>query len=347
MKNRVIVLVAFLAVALAACKTHETASLSISPNDGTSYKLGNEIAVKVVIPPSIKADSIQYLIDSVRVTSRKDTLTAKLKTDSLKLGNKLITAKVFADGKPTEISTNVLLLAAKAPEVYTYQVEKVFPHDTASFTEGLQYVDGAMYESTGLEKQSYLLKTDLNTGKTLKSVKLDSAYFGEGIAVVGDKIMQLTYKTAIGFVYDKNTFKQIGTFNYNWGKEGWGVCFDGKTIYNDDGTNRIFMLNKDTYRPYSFIDVYDDTKAIDSINEMEYIDGKIYANIWQTDTIIVINPRNGAVLQRIDLSKLYPLATRNHNADVLNGIAWDAKGRRMFITGKKWDKMFQVKFVKQ
>ncbi|MEO6522559.1 MAG: glutaminyl-peptide cyclotransferase [Mucilaginibacter sp.] len=353
MKYRIIALITIVATAFAACHNTETANLSISPDAGTRYNQGQDIAIKVSVPSSIKADSIQYLIDSIRITSRKDTLTAKLKTDSLKLGFKLITAKVFSGGQSQEVSTNVLLLAAKAPEVLTYVVEKTYPHDTTSYTEGLQYVDGYLYESTGEKGKSHLLKTDVANGKILQSVKLDSMYFGEGIAVIGNKIIQLTWQEKVGFIYDKTTFKQLGTFNYNWGKEGWGMCFDGTTVYNDDSTNRIFMLNKDNYQPKGFIDVYDDKGPINQLNELEYIDGKIYANIYTTDTIVVIDPKTGAVLQTVDLKNLYPLSSRpasfgsDPDNNVLNGIAWDSFGKRLFITGKKWDKMFQVKFMKQ
>jgi glutamine cyclotransferase len=348
MKYRILALTAIVAALFAACHNNpEVSTINISPDAGTRFKLGDEVSVKVSVPSSIKADSIVYLIDSVRITSRKDTLSAKLKTDSLKLGNRLITAKVYSGGKAQDASTNILLLAAKAPEALTFVIEKVFPHDTTCFTEGLQYQDGFFYESAGLEGESSVRKVDVNTGKVLQKVNLDPKYFGEGLSVVGDKILQLTYHDPIGFVYDKKTLKQIATFPYTWGKEGWGMCFDGKKLYMDDSTNRVWFMDKDNYREIGYIDVYDDTKGIDSINELEYIDGKLYANIWQTNTIIVIDPKNGAVLQTIDLTNLYPQAKRNLNSDVLNGIAWDAQGKRLFLTGKKWDKLFQVKFVKQ
>ena len=181
-------------------------------------------------------------------------------------------------------------------------------------------------------------------------IKLDDQYFGEGISVVGDKIIQLTYREKVAFVYDKNTFKLIKTFPNNLGPEGWGMCFDGNKLYIDDSTNRIWFRDKDTYRPTGFIDVCDNTGQIDSINELEYIDGKLYANIYQKDTILVINPKTGAVEQLIDMKDLYPMVDRPQDRDwdnnVLNGIAWDAKGKRLFVTGKKWPHLYQVKFVK-
>ncbi|HEY2582533.1 MAG TPA: glutaminyl-peptide cyclotransferase, partial [Mucilaginibacter sp.] len=199
---------------------------------------------------------------------------------------------------------------------------------------------------TGQERdgQSSLRKVDLTTGKVLQKVMVDPKIFGEGISIVGNKIIQLTWKEKIGYVYDKDSFKLLSTFTNNVGAEGWGMCFDGEKLYMDDSTNRIWFLNKDNYRSVGYIDVYDDKGAVDSINELEYIDGKLYANIWQTNYIIVIDPKTGAVIKKIDLTNLYPQDKRNINADVLNGIAYDAKGKRIFVTGKKWDKLFQVEF---
>ncbi len=348
MKFRVFLLTVFIAILLAACVgcgNNSEKELSINIDAGARYKIGEVIPVKI---SGTTADSVVYLIDSVKAISRKDTLAAQIKTDSLACGSRLITAKAFKGGKASEISTNVIIVPAAPPVEYVYKVDKVFPHDTASYTEGLEYHDGGyFYESTGLERQSYLLKVDLQTGKRLQSAKLDSMYFGEGIATVGDKILMLTYREQKAFVYDKNTFKLLSTIPYTWGKEGWGMCFDGKHILNDDSTNRIFFLNKDTFMPESFIDVYDDKGPVNQVNELEFIDGRIYANIYQTDTIIVINPKNGAVLQRVDLANLYPEAGRIPGADVLNGIAWDAKGKRLFITGKKWPHLYQVTFSKK
>jgi glutamine cyclotransferase len=356
MKLRFGLFIAAALLAIISCNSCHTKdnneALGIMPEAGTAYKLGDVISVKVSSPSGAVADSVVYLIDSVRMTSRKDTMAANIKTDSLPCGSRLITAKFYKDGKKTEASTNVILRAAAAPVEYTYKVDQVFPHDPASYTEGLEYHDGGyFYESTGLPKESYLLKTDLKTGKKLQSAKLGDQYFGEGIATVGNKILMLTYREGRGFVYDKNTFKLIDSIKYDWGREGWGMCFDGKRILNDDSTNRIFFLNKDTFMPQGYIDVYDDKGPVDKVNELEYIDGKIYANVYTTDTILVINPKNGAVLQRIDMKNLWPMAQRPAGFDseqnVLNGIAYDEKGKRIFVTGKKWPHLYQVTFIKK
>jgi glutamine cyclotransferase len=323
---------------------------SISPEAGTTYKAGDEVKVKAGFPADTKVDSVVYLLDALKLGVSKDTSGISIKTDTIPLGIKVITAKVYGGGKSQDVTTNILLLAAKAPEQLTYKVEKVFPHDTSAYTEGLQYEDGHFYESIGDYKHSALRKVDLNTGKTLQETKLDDKYFGEGIAVVGNKIIQLTYREKVGLVYDKATLKLLSTFANNVGVEGWGMCFDGKKLYMDDSTNRIWFLDKDTYQQKGFIDVCDDKKQIDSVNELEYINGKLYANIYQSDTMLVINPKTGAVEQSINMKDLYPMADRPQDRDwgnnVLNGIAWDEQGKRLFVTGKKWPKMYQIKLSK-
>ncbi len=351
MKNKIILLLAAIAILTYSCnKNKQEAALSLSPEAGTTYKQGQEVAIKLSYPPDLKPDSIVYLLDSVRFLSKKDSSAISLKTDTLPLGPRLLTAKLYQGGKNQEVSTNIVLLASKAPEEYTYKIEKVYPHDTSSYTEGLLYQDGYLYESTGNPGHSSLRKVNLETGKAVQFVKLEDKYFGEGSAIIGDKIVMLTYKDPrVGFEFDKNTFKLLKTFPYNVGVEGWGLCFDGKKLYTDDSTNRIWFLDKNDYHATGFIDVYDEKGPIDMVNELEYIDGKLYSNVYTQDTILEINPKTGAVLQTVDMKNLWPLSQRpagyDNSDNVLNGIAWDAKGKRLFVTGKKWPHLYQVKFV--
>jgi glutamine cyclotransferase len=325
---------------------------TLSPEAGTTYKSGDKVIVQAHYGQGAKADSVVYLLDSVKIGSQKDSSAITIKTDTMPLGPRVITAKVYQGGKNQEVSTNIVLLPAKAPEAYTYKVIKTFPHDTGCYTEGLLYQDGFLYESGGGTVsegigQSSLRKEDLNTGKVLQKVMLDPKIFGEGISIVGNKIIQLTWKDPkIGYVYDKDSFNLLSTFNNNVGVEGWGLCFDGKKLYMDDKTNRIWFLDKDTYKQTGYIDVYDDKGAVDSVNELEYINGKLYANIYTTNNIIVIDPKTGAVLQKIDMSALYP-EPRTPPAEVMNGIAYDDKQKRIFVTGKKWPHLYQVEFVKK
>lgn len=349
--------VLLLAIGYYGCHRNTTsANITMSPDAGTSYKAGDEVKVSLNLSGA-KIDSVVYLLDSARFTSRKDSSALTLKTDTMRLGVKLITAKVYTGGQEQEISTNIVLMAAKAPEEYTYKVVKVLPHDTSCYTEGLVYQNGYLYESGGgylkpprgqqADGQSSLRKVDLSTGKIVNKVMLDPSIFGEGISIIGDKVIQLTWQAKIGYVYDKNTLKRLNTFTNNIGNEGWGMCFDGSKLYLDDGTNRIYFIDKNAWKSIGYIDVYDNKQAIDSLNELEYINGKLYVNHYETNEILVIDPKTGAVLQRIDLTNLYPEDQRAPNADVLNGIAYDPVGKRIFITGKKWPHLYQVEFVKK
>ncbi|GAB2984986.1 glutaminyl-peptide cyclotransferase [Mucilaginibacter puniceus] len=354
MKNKLHLLLAAAILIITACDKKETSTetnLSLSPEAGTSYKAGDEVTVKLTFPADSRPDSIVYLLDTTKLATKTDSSAISIKTDTLPLGIKVVTAKFFKGGQAQDASTNFVLLASKAPEQYTYEVEKVFPHDTSAYTEGLLYQDGYLYESTGLEGESDLRKVELNTGKVVKRAIIDDLYFGEGSAIVGDKIVVLTYRSKIGFVYDKNTFKLLKTFNNNVGVEGWGMAYDGKKLYMDDSTNRIWFLDKYNYNQTGYIEVYDDKGPIQQVNELEYINGKLYANIYESDNIIVIDPKTGAVLQTIDMSSLWPLNQRPAGYDnaqnVLNGIAWDAKGKRLFVTGKKWPHLYQIKLKKK
>jgi glutamine cyclotransferase len=260
----------------------------------------------------------------------------------LPFGGRLVIAKIYKGGTPFEVTTNIQVLPSSAPKQLSYAVVNVFPHDTTSYTEGLQYVDRVLYESDGEYAQSSLRKTDLKSGKILQKIEIPPRFFAEGIAVIDNKIIMLTWKEGVGFVYDKNSFKQLKEFSYTAGNEGWGLTYDGKQIYNTDGSNNIYILDKNTYQKKATIEVYDNKGPVNQLNELEYIDGKLLANVYQTDKIVIINPQTGGVEAEVDLSKLYP-QPRNEHADVLNGIAWDAAGKRLFVTGKKWDKLYEIK----
>lgn len=334
------------AAILTACSKKENKSVYfLSPEEGTNISLGKTISLKLDIEAG-SFDSIQYVVDTITAGSKKDTTALSFATTNSTLGTHLITAKVFKGGTAEEITTNIVLLPATAPVKYNYTVVNTFPHDTASFTEGLEYKDGVLYESDGLKGESSLRIANLTTGKVIKKVDLAPQYFAEGITVIDDKIIQITYQEGVGFVYDKRTLEKLKEFPYQAGREGWGLAFDGTQILNSDGSNSIYFLNKDSYQKEKTIEVYDNKGAVKNLNELEFIDGKIYANVWMTNRIVIINPANGAVEGELDLSNLYPEADDINSDAVLNGIAWDTKGRRLFVTGKKWDKLFEIKIKK-
>lgn len=229
---------------------------------------------------------------------------------------------------------------------YTYEVVKSYPHDPNAFTQGLLFDQGQLYESTGLKGLSSIRRVDLETGAVLATKPLTSTYFGEGIAIVGDNLYQLTWQEQTGFVYNKGTFEQTNQFAYP--TEGWGITFDGAHLIMSDGTPRLYFWDPTTLAEVGTIDVHDGTgQPIPMLNELEYVKGEIFANIWQTDLIIRIDPATGAVIGVIDLSGLLPAADRTPTTDVLNGIAYLPEGDRLFVTGKRWPKLFEIRLLPQ
>ena len=231
----------------------------------------------------------------------------------------------------------------KAPApVAGYRVVKVYPHDRQAFTQGLEYVDGVMFEGTGQHGQSGIRRVRLETGEVLQHQPLDSKYFGEGITLWRDTIVQLTWQSEVGFVYDKTSFKQIKTFNYIG--EGWGLTHDGTRLIMSDGSAAIRFLDPATLKETGRITVKDNGVPVKNLNELEFVKDEIYANIWNATRIARISPKTGDVLGWIELTGL--LDPREAvGADVLNGIAYDAKGDRLFVTGKWWPKLFEIKIV--
>jgi glutamine cyclotransferase len=230
-----------------------------------------------------------------------------------------------------------------SPPVYGYQIIHTFPHDPAAFTEGLVFNGGFLYESTGLYGRSTLRKTQLETGQVLQQHDLPADVFGEGATIFGDRIIQLTWKSQLGYVYDKLTFRLLREFTYP--TEGWGITHDGKNLIMSDGTANLYFLNPDTFERVGQIEVHGDNGPVTQLNELEYVQGEIYANVWQTDRIARIAPDTGQVLEWIDLSGLLSAEDRRVPVDVLNGIAYDPEHDRLFVTGKLWPKLFEIKLI--
>jgi glutamine cyclotransferase len=234
--------------------------------------------------------------------------------------------------------------AAQAPE-YTYRVIHQYPHDPLAFTQGLEYRNGFLYEGTGLEGSSTLRKVDLETGKVLQAVVLDDRYFGEGITLLNSRIVQLTWQSHEGFVYEQGKFSLLKSFEYSG--EGWGLTNDGKQIFMSDGTADIRVWDPETLHETRRFTVHDGDRPVLMLNELEYVRGEIYANVWQTDRIARISPKDGKVVGWINLTGLLTEEERSRGANVLNGIAYDAAGDRLFVTGKLWPKIFEIKLVKR
>lgn len=314
----------------------KTNKLSISTNTQDNVaKLGETITLSINNPDKIEISSISYKLNETPVNESFDLKDQRL-------GVQTITATIdFGDTKK-EISTKITILNDELPKIYGYTIINEYPHDITSYTQGLEFYNGELYESTGQYGESKLRKVNYKTAEILKNIDLSNQYFGEGLSILNDKIYQLTWRENTGLVYDVDTFERISSFKYGQSKEGWGICNDGTTLYKSDGTENIWLLNPETLTEGSKLQVYTNKGKIIGINEMEWIQGKIYANRYQKNGVAIINPKNGAVEGVIDFSPLHKLVTQHPGLDVLNGIAYNPDTQTIFVTGKRWDKLFEV-----
>lgn len=240
----------------------------------------------------------------------------------------------------------IIIFSEKSPSVstalhYTYEVVQVYPHDQNAFTEGLVFENGFLFESTGPYGNSSLRRVELETGRILEIYSLSNQFFGEGITIVDDKIVQLTWQSHTGFVYDKDTFRLLQEFSYS--TEGWGITNDGSRLIMSDGTATLYFLDMNTFQKVGQVEVHD-TSPVTELNELEYVQGEVYANVWRENKIAVINPQTGKVTAWLDLSGIHGSENEDPN-DVLNGIAYDAKENRLFVTGKRWPWLYEIKLV--
>ncbi len=251
---------------------------------------------------------------------------------------------VAACGKGLNQTSSGRSSSSEVP-IYTFQVLNAWPHDTAAFTQGLEIHQGSLYESTGQHGSSSLRQVELQTGRVLRKVDVPRQYFAEGLTVFQGKIFQLTWQSHKGFVYDLKSFELLGEFGCE--SEGWGLTHDERHLIMSDGTNQIRFLNPVNYQVEKSIKVYDGDHPLMKLNELEYINGEIYANIWETDWIVRLDPGTGKILGWIDLKNLLPASDRSATTNVLNGIAYDETSDRLFVTGKLWPKLFEIRLKKR
>lgn len=285
-------------------------------------------------------DSVSYILNGKKIgalTNLKD----------FKLGKHAIVATVYFSGEKQTATTTITILNDEAPKVYTYKIINEYPHDITSYTQGLEFLNDTLYEGTGQRGASKLRKIEYKTGTVLKSINLANQYFGEGISILNNKVYQLTWQSGTGFVYDIKTFEKLNSFKYGQSKEGWGLCNDSKKLYKSDGTETIWVLNPETLVEEDNIQVYTNKGKIVEINELEWVNGDIYANRWQKDGVAIINPKNGAIKGVIDFSPLKKLVSQHKGLDVLNGIAYNSNSNTLFVTGKYWDKLFEVEIIEK
>lgn len=237
-----------------------------------------------------------------------------------------------------------VLVNSKIP-TYTYEVKNSWPHDPTAFTQGLIYNEGMLWESTGLYGSSSLRKVELQTGKVLQKLDVPKEYFAEGMTLFRGKIFQLTWQSNKGFIYDPLSFQKLGEFAYQG--EGWGLTHDSESLILSDGTNRLRFLDPQTFKVKKTISIFCEGRPLTELNELEYIKGEIYANIWHTEQIVRLDPGNGKILGFIDLTGLLMPKERNGEENVLNGIAYDSLHDRLFVTGKRWPKIFEIKLIRK
>lgn len=315
------------------------------------YTQNESLSLEILNPNGEKIDSIVYSINDKRVGSVKSGNKFTFALKDQKLGYQNIIATTHYDGAIETDSSRVELISSIEPKLLSYTLVNTYPHDNHAYIEGLEFYKDELYEGTGNGEGndtgtrgiSSMRKVDYKTGKVIKSVEYPEAIFGEGITILNGKIYQLTYKQNEAYVYDVTTFEKEKTLPYYQSMEGWGMTNDGKNIYMNDGSEKIHVLDPNTFKQVDYINVYSGGTKIEYVNELEWVDGKIYSNIYQKDAIIVINPKDGSVEGILNLADLKKKVTPLPDADVLNGIAYNPKTKTFFVTGKNWDKMFEIK----
>jgi glutaminyl-peptide cyclotransferase len=321
----------------------------ISPSKNQKFRDGDNISVQLSLRDTTRQpDSIQLFIDNKKlatVKSVRESTTWKL--SDTKLGTRNMEAVgYYSDGTKDHSFIQITIQLGKAPVQYTYHVLNTYSHDRKAYTQGLVYDNGFLYESTGIYGQSTLRKIKFETGEPVRVFNLPNTIFGEGIAMFDDKIVQISWKEQVAFLYDKETFQILNKLYYPI-KEGWGIVYDGTNLIMSDGSNVLYTIDKEYFTEQSRIEVYDENGPVKELNELEYIEGEIWANVYTTDLILRINPKTGAVLGKINLAGLLKPEDKTNTTDVLNGIAYDAAEKRLFVTGKNWPKLFEISIVSQ
>ncbi len=325
----------------------------------TSYKfkitskekaiLGEKIQVAVQQINGGSVDSIQLYINNKLINLENNKTV--INTSDLGAGKHLITVLVFVPEKVEKIRNSFEVFSNKEPNLYTYKIVNTYPHDKKAFTQGLEYYNGYLYETTGKKGKSYLRKVDVTTGKVVQQYDLSDKYFGEGMTIFNNEIFWLTWQARKGFVFDLETFELKREFPYNKSHEGWGLAHTNTELIKSDGTNKIWFLNTENQEEKRSIQIYTNKLPLKKLNELEFINNRIYANYWQKPLIAIINPINGIVESIINLKDLAQKMKETQKLvpqeDVLNGIAYDTKNNRLFVTGKHWNKLFEIELIKQ
>ena len=296
------------------------------------------LKLSILNPNNKKVDSVAFSMNSRRISD-------KTPLKSIALGEKILKATVFFEDKREVALLKIIVVNNNTPKLYNYELVNTYPHDITSYTQGLEFYKGVLYESTGQYGESKLRALDYKNNIILKNIELSPGYFGEGLTVLKDKIYQLTWQEGRGLIYDVNSFESLGNFKYGQSKEGWGICNNGLKFYKTDGSENIWILNSETLEEENFIQAYTNKGKLTNLNELEWVEGKIYANRYQKNGVAVINPANGAIEAVIDFKGLKDKVRMHPGLDVLNGMAYNPETKTLFVTGKRWNKLFEVRII--
>jgi glutamine cyclotransferase len=315
----------------------------VSPQNRTSIKNGERLAISY-LRNAAAYDSVIASLDGRRIAHVADTAVG-VRMEAKTLGAKRLTVTAFSKGKAAATATvSITILAPSAPQQYGYTVVNAYPHDERAYTQGLQLHGGALYEGTGIYGQSAVRKLDVRSGKVLQQKELDRKYFGEGICILNGLLYQLTWREQTCLVYRCETLEQLAALPYSG--EGWGLTTDGQYLIMSNGSNRISFISPADFTARKHLEVYTDRGAVGQLNELELINGKIWANVYGSDNIVCIDTATGAVAGVVNLQNLLPSNLRDRNTDVLNGIAYNEKTGQIFVTGKCWKKLFEIRVKK-
>nr|WP_297788089.1 glutaminyl-peptide cyclotransferase [uncultured Allomuricauda sp.] len=315
--------------------------------ENKSIQQNGQLGVALKNKKDIEISDLHYYIDGEEIPVENGKLTLDLPT----LGNKTLVAKFKIEEQTVEVEKDFRLLAAAAPEVYTYEIINSYPHDTGAYTQGLEFHEGILYESTGKKGASTVRKVNFETGEVLQQIDMDASIFGEGITIMDDKLYQLTWQSGLGYVYDISNLEKIKNFTYGKSREGWGLCNDGEKIFKSDGTEKIWFLEPETLEEQGHIETATNKSIFNRANELEYVNGKIYANVYQKESMMIIDATSGAIEGVINFGGLKSKVKKGPEWDegnsVLNGVAYHPERKTFFVTGKNWDKLFEVEIRKK
>lgn len=362
MKNRKIfvfillgaLILSFLASSVLSCggepkDNPELFSVDASKLKG-QYKPGETLSLALVNANQKDIDSVAWYLNDKRIGGGEKLDFA---LNGQKFGYQNIKAIIYFEGETAELGGRVELVSGVTPKELKYEIVNVYPHDQTAYTQGLEFYRDTLIESTGSgisestgnRAISDIRKVNYKTGEVYKKTQLDPDDFGEGLTVLDNKIYQLTYKRGLAYVYDANTMKKEKSIPYFKTMEGWGLTNDGAYLYMTEGSEKIYIVDPKTLKEIDYVNVYTSGMKIKAVNELEWVDGKIYGNIYQYDAIAKIDPKTGAVEGVLDLVKLKSQVTQHPDLDVLNGIAYNKKTKTFFVTGKNWDKMFEIRIT--